>query len=247
MADPANTTPPLTSAQKGFQLLEALAEFSRGAGVSEIGRKLGWTRAVAHRWLVTLVATGWVEQDESGRYRLTMRVVRVMRGALSQSGIDERLTPFLEDLAHRCNETVSISVLDGAEAQIVRRVESLNLLSVNLRVGSRMPLDRSASGLVLVAFSPAPAIDRLREMGAVLPDEQRLEEVRETGMAHSASELELGMSAIAVPVVLQEADFLGALSIAAPTRDGLPKVHEEQLVNARDAIQRYLEGDGCEA
>lgn len=235
-------TAPLTSALKGFQALEALAEFDRSVGVSELARELGWTRGTTHRWLVTLAAANWVEQDTSGLYRLTLRVVRVMRGALAQSGIDDRLIPFIEDLAARCKETVSLSVLDGDEALIVKRVESSNLLSVNLRLGSRMPLARTASGMVLAAWSSLQTRDRLRSTGVALPSESHLAEVRTLGFSSSVNELEVGLSAIAVPVRFTEADFLGALSIAAPTREGLPEGFIAELLSVRDSIQKALEG-----
>lgn len=238
-----SATPQLSSAQKGLQVLETLAEYERSVGVSELARAMGWSRATVHKWLITLVGSGWVEQDPSGLYRLTLRVMRVTKGALTQAGIDDRIFPLLEDLAASCRETVSIAILDVDAALIVQRVESPNVLSINLRLGSRIPLDKTASGAVLVAHSSPETVKRLSESGIALPTQERIQSVLEDGLVVVTDELENEMTAAAMPIHLREAGFLAALSVAAPSRSGIPDKSIAHLRDAQQSIHRLMEGN----
>jgi DNA-binding IclR family transcriptional regulator len=200
-----------------LRLVDALADSKRPMGVSELARALGGTRGSMHQQLQTLAAAGWVEQTDGSLYRLTLRALHIGEAALDQADLGSRLTPVLHDLATASNENAGIAVLEGHSALIVQRVEGTQALKVDIKVGTAMPLAESASGRVLIAFGPPEQAERLRADGAKLASEEVLAAARSSGYAVQVDEMEVGMSALAVPVVGVADVGVLALSLAAPT------------------------------
>ena len=73
--------------------LAVLALFKSGQplmGVSEIGRALDLSRSTAHRYVATLAALGYLQQDrESKRYRLGPRVLDLGFSAINSMDVRE--------------------------------------------------------------------------------------------------------------------------------------------------------------
>jgi DNA-binding IclR family transcriptional regulator len=212
----------LSSALKCLRLLEAVARFDHSAGVSELARELGGSRGAIHVQLTTLTHAGWLERVEGGRYRLTLRPLRVGQAALRQGGIGSWVLPVMEDLGGETGESISLSVIDGPDALIVWRVESPQLLRTDLRVGTRMSIHGSASGRVLAAFGRPALVRRAVAEGARLPPRQLLERVRARGWAESIDDFVEGVAAVAAPVVDGHGNAIGALSVAGPTSRFVP-------------------------
>ena len=75
-------------------------------------------------------------------------------------------------------------------------------------VGRRVPFELAANGKCFLAFGAAESGDA---------DEAELQRVRARGYATSIDELELGLSAVAAPVIGPAGDALAALSISGPS------------------------------
>jgi IclR family transcriptional regulator, KDG regulon repressor len=232
----------LTSTIKCMALLDVLTEYSHSVGVSELASHAGTSRGRAHQLLSTLVACGWVERLEGAKYRLTMKAAVVMRSALEQANIGERIRPLLEELASATAQAVSIAVLDGGEALIVQRAESGHVLRADVGIGTRMPLDGSASGRVLAAFAPPEKIEALRRVGVHIPKEDILVRVRREGIVVSVNEFLGGGFAVAVPVLDESGWLLGALSAAGPTERLDEELITRELRAAALRMGRALHG-----
>jgi len=207
---------PLSSTLKVLQVLDVIASAPTPLRLTQIARALGEARGAVHQRLVTLATAGWVEQTGDGAYRLTLRIVAQGAMAMEQASLGERLATALEDLVATSGETSSIAVLDGAEAVIVRRVESGGMLRADLRVGTRLPLDRTAFGRVLVAHAPAGTVSRLRAAGVPLPAPEVIERVRAEGIAISEGPGPRALSAVAAPIFDLAGNCLCALAASGP-------------------------------
>ena len=161
-------------------------------------------------------------------YRVGLRVFELGATAVEQGGFGARLVGAMEDLARRCNESVSLGVLSAGSVLFVQRVESPEMLRADIRLGTRMPLHASASGKALLSAMTDPEIDRLlpestlpasarktlRQRDALLA-EIRL--VRERGYAKQNEEFVDGIAAVATPVFDAAGRAIAALSIAGPS------------------------------
>jgi DNA-binding IclR family transcriptional regulator len=206
----------LGSAMKCLALLDALATEQGPAGVSELARRTDTARGTTYQRLQTLVAAGWVEPVGEGKYRLTLRALIVGNAVLEQADLGSRILPTLTALAGRTGETSSLAVLDRDAAMIIQRVASDRALKADIKTGTRMPLETSASGRVLVAFCGDEAVDEARRSGATLPSQEIVDHARLHGFASQHDEYFRGMSSIAVPIQSTKLGVI-ALAITAPS------------------------------
>ncbi len=94
-------------------------------GIADIADELEMSRSTTHRYVITLVALGYLEQGASRKYRLGLRVTDLGMSALSSTGLREHARPYLEELRQRTSCTAGVSVLDGEEVLLLDRVRSL--------------------------------------------------------------------------------------------------------------------------
>lgn len=205
------------SVMKCLKLLEALAAEPGPAGVTELARITEESRGTTYQRLRTLVAAGWVEQTQGAKYRLTLRPLVVGNAVLEQADLGSRILPTLTSIAARTGETASLAVLDRGAATIIQRVAPDRTLKADIKAGTRMPLDTSASGRVLVAFGDAEDLEEARREGAWFPPQEIIEEARRRGFASQQGEYLPGMSSVAMPVNMTKLGLV-ALAITAPSQ-----------------------------
>lgn len=233
---------PLSTALRTFEVLGHFSGQSHPQKLGEVALALGLSRATAYQRLLTLVAAGWLEQDDVGRYRLSMLATKFAAAALEQANLGARAEPALSRLVSQVRETASLSILDRGLPCIVARVEAGGMLRAEQKIGTYMELAGSASGRVLVAFADEAMRARLRDSGEALPAEETLREVRANGYAVSSGYTNSGVKAIAAPVYDIHGHCRATVSLLAPEfRFDLDRFCAP-LVDAADAISRVLQG-----
>jgi len=232
---------PLSSVLKVFALLDVFAEAKKSLRLSELTRLVGGGRATVYQRLVTLMEAGWVEQLEDGSFRLSMHSARLAHAALEQANLGIRTVPILQQLVDVAGETASLAVLDGGEARIVQRVESEGVLRAELKVGTRLSLDNSASGRVLAAFVTPEVLQRWIDSGIPVPAPEMLEKVRRERFAVSGDRME-GIMATAAPVFEASGRILAALSLVGPQQRFEVDKSRADLIAAADRITQMIRG-----
>lgn len=114
--------------------------------------------APTHRYVITLVALGFLEQGASRKYRLGLRVTDLGMSVLNSTGLREHSRPYLEELRQRTSYTVNLSVLDGPEILYVDRVRSFR------RGQNKIDLNRVPRTQKEVAVERTDGCDAAREM-----------------------------------------------------------------------------------
>jgi IclR family pca regulon transcriptional regulator len=232
------------SLERGLAILSAYTSTRPLLGVSELSREVGLSRSSAHRYIATLAALGYLEQDRATRkYRLGPRVLDLGFSAINSMELRQIAAPALQALSDRTGHTVNMAVLDGADIVYVERCRSASRgqrdIDLNLHVGSRLPAYCTSMGKVLLAGLPPDQLDhRLAEFelarrgpNTIVGRAALLEElgrVRARGLAVNNEELAYGLRSIAVPVSGQEASVVAAINLA---------VHRS-LVSMEDLIVR---------
>ena len=145
----------IQSAETALDVLTRLAELGGAVSVSELGRSLDMPRAKAHRYLVSLERRGYVEQDPaSARYRLGPQALHTGLAALAEVDFVKLAASCLEDLSAAIGQTVFISVWGQHGPTIVQWRDARLPVTVNVRVGSVLPLLNSATGRIFAAWLP---------------------------------------------------------------------------------------------
>jgi IclR family pca regulon transcriptional regulator len=199
-------------------------------GIADIADELGMSRSTTHRYVITLVALGYLEQGASRKYRLGLRVTNLGMSALNSTGLREHAHPYLEELRQQTSYTASLAVLDGSEILYVDRVRSFRRgqgrIDLDLHPGSRLPAHSTAMGKLLLASLPEPQQRELlgsMKLGKRGPNtitskkalRDELEEVREEGFAVNDEELAPDLYAIAAPVRNEGREVVAAVNLAA--------------------------------
>ncbi|TQS46535.1 IclR family transcriptional regulator [Cryptosporangium phraense] len=257
-----------TAASVTSKALGILAAFSADAPrltLSEIARRAGLPLTTAHRLVGELAEWGALERDETGRYRIGLRLWEVASLAPRSLGLRERAMPFLEDLYEVTHENVQLAVRDGHEAVYVERISGRQAIGVVSRVGGRLPLHATGVGQVLLAYSTPELQDRVLEQPLkaftkyTLTDPKRLRqvlaEVRRAGIAVCDRMVDPDSLSVAAPVfgppdgadavaarVSVGATVVAALSVVVPS-DGADRLGLVPAVRAAArGITRVLGG-----
>ncbi len=218
------------SLERGLAILGCFTPKRPVLGIADIADELGRSRSTTHRYVITLVALGYLEQGASRKYRLGLRVTDLGMSALNSTGLREHAHPYLEELRQRSSYTTSLGVLDGTEVLYVDRVRSFrrgqSKVDLNLHVGSRLPAYCTSMGKLLLANLPESeqreliAQMKLTKRGPntitskkVLRDE--LDEIQAAGFAVEDQELAADLYAIAAPVRNEARDVVAAVNLVA--------------------------------
>ncbi|HKQ84946.1 MAG TPA: IclR family transcriptional regulator [Steroidobacteraceae bacterium] len=145
----------IQSIEVGGRLLVALAQASGPMMLRDIAGKAQMPAAKAHRYLVSLMRMGLVEQgSENGLYDLGPFALQLGLSALARLDPVTVAAPFLSQLREDIGHTVALAVWANQGATIVRWLGADTPVAASLRVGSVMPLTRSATGNAFLAFLP---------------------------------------------------------------------------------------------
>jgi len=208
---------PLSTGIKCLELLEVLSEQPGAVRLADVTRLIGESRATTYQRLATLVAAGWAETTEDGRYRLSPRALRIGSAALEQAGLGERALPVLNRLTEQTQETSSLVLTEGSRIIIAQRVEARGVLRADLRVGAELSFKESASGMVWGAFGPDSLRDLLHTSGVRTASDTRLRDVRRNGYAVSGGgETLQGIAVVAVPVLDPNGRCVASMSLVGP-------------------------------
>src|SRR5215831_17566135 len=147
------------SLQRGLAILSSFRSERPLLGVSELGRDLGLSRSTTHRYVATLVALGYLQQDPGTRkYRLGPRVLDLGFSAINSMELREVAGPHLRELSDATGYTANMAILDDLDIVYVDRCRSSQAkqreIDLNLHVGARLPAYCTSLGKVLLAFLP---------------------------------------------------------------------------------------------
>lgn len=234
------------SVDRAAALLLALGDSHGEAGVTELARRLGLHKSTASRLLATLEKRGLVEQDEeSGKYRLGMVVIRLAERAERTLDLRALAMPELERLARTTRETTGLGVLDGDTMLTVAQADGPNLVAVGDWTGRSVPLHSASAGKVLLASLPEREILRLvrrgldrftdRTITQLEPLLEELAKVRRRGYATAFGEWDAGVNGIAAPVHDARGNVIAALDIWGPAFRLTPQRMPELVRHARES------------
>jgi IclR family pca regulon transcriptional regulator len=219
------------SLERGLAILGCFTPARPVLGIAAIADELGMSRSTTHRYVITLVALGYIEQGASRKYRLGLRVTSLGMSALNATSLREHAHPYLEELSRQSTYTVSMAVLDGAEIRYIDRVRGLRRaqlkVDLGLGPGSRLPAYCTAMGKILLAHLPARErreligeMTRTRRGPNTIVGKQALKDelatVLEEGLAINDQELAAELHAISAPVRNEAREVIAAISISAP-------------------------------
>ncbi|PKO89359.1 MAG: IclR family transcriptional regulator [Betaproteobacteria bacterium HGW-Betaproteobacteria-12] len=205
----------IQSIEVGFRLLNVLATTNRPMMLRDIAKGAGMPAAKAHRYMVSFLRIGIVEQDPaSGRYDLGAYALQLGLSGLGRLDPVRLSGPVLESLCEEIQETVALAVWGTRGATIVRIVDSGSPVTITLRHGTVLSLSKSATGRAFAAFFRSPFLkkmldEELREAAeasntAITTIRRQLEktltDIRSHGISRATGSLTPGINGFSAPV-----------------------------------------------
>jgi len=228
------------AAQTGMAVLKALATLGGRASLTAIAAQIDESPAKVHRYLVSLMEEGFVAQEaNTQQYHLGFEALQIGLAAMRQADPLRLAEASLVRLRERLEVTCFIAVMGNKGPTIVRMEEPGLPVTVNVRVGSVMPLLWSATGRVFLGMLDdanvralaheelaALTVAQRAELDATDPLGKLREPVRAQGCAAVRDTNLKGISAVAAPVrdytgrVCAVLTALGATGGLDPSIDG---------------------------
>jgi len=238
------------SVAKAVAILRCLSECGGRLSVTEISRRLGMTRSVAQKIVLTLADLEMVDQDAvSKKYGLSRRLLEMAASALNGDPLAREGLRYVRKLVELTDMTCALGVLDGPEVLYLVSLEADAPVKATSRAGDRSSVYCTATGKCLLAFSPKHVVDGilkdLRLAGYTkntITDKrqlkQELEITKERGYALNREERVVGLCGIAAPILAADGEAAAAISVACPKgivgRSTFAKLAEQAVAIAHE-------------
>lgn len=177
---------------------------------AQVARSAGLPPATAHRLCRELTERGWLTRAPGGSYTVGTRLWELATRSAPETTLAGVSAPFLQDLQTVLGQHVQLGQAEGDEVLFLQRLSPPGARPISSSVAGRLPLHRSATGLVLLAhWDPRHRSDyahRVLARGDGLPQggpeqlEAVLSAVRASGHAIQTGNLEPDRTGISVPV-----------------------------------------------
>lgn len=217
--------------ERFVSIMDAISESAiEGLGVTELSSMTGLSKGTLHRTLSAMRQHNLVTQNaDSKKYRLGPKALAW--GSRFVWGQDPSgwLAEYCDILAERTNLFTFLCRIDNGQVYcIYTRQPNKMRNKYFVHVGQRMPLHASAAAKVLLAFlpkrettlylgqSPLTAFTEhtATEFTCI---EEDFEKIKQDHMAFCQEELEIGVSAISIPVFFAEGQAAFSISLISDT------------------------------
>lgn len=216
-----------TTLAKGLTMMELLVQAPGPLRLSVIAQQLGLQKSNVHRTLGTLIAQGYVIQDEeSGRYRPSLKLFELGSKVVGAHPARRAAAPYMQDLHKTLGETVNLYVLDKAAVLVVEKLLSPRPLRFSSQPGSRLPVTTTAAGRVMLAYEQDPRSVLAQSVAAFPPREDyivdadevvgSLEIIRNQGYAEATNSWSPGIFSIAAPILGTDGRAAAAIGVSGP-------------------------------
>jgi DNA-binding IclR family transcriptional regulator len=219
---------PVPALDKGLDILEALSACSEPLTLSALAQFLKRKNNEIFRMLNLLERRRYVLRDETGGYRLSLRMYQLANAQPSLARLIEVATPALRELSRVTGESCHLSVLEGLEIVILARVESSNRVRLVVELGGRFSALTTVSGRVILSnkdpivrqelLDSDPEFQRLKpkDRRALM---ERIELIAREGFSEAKDETVSGVVDAAIAIGGSSSGIDAAVAIAALTTE----------------------------
>jgi DNA-binding IclR family transcriptional regulator len=207
---PAYSAPAL---EKGFRVIELLAEHPRGLSISEIAQGLGLSMSEIFRIIMVMERHNWLRRGLGDRFRVTTKVLDLAYKATPAEELVQAAIPHMRDLSRDIEQSCHLVIRDGERALVVANQQASGPTAFSVRIGAVLQLEATCSGHVLLAFN---ALDNGMIPPAVARSaatEEALQRVRTRGFEMMKSVRTLGVTDMSCPVFAGNGHVIAALTV----------------------------------
>lgn len=241
---------PVKTTQRSLAIIETLRELD-GARLTELAAHLDLPNSTVHSHLSTLVEGNYVLKD-GDVYRVGLRFLELGEHARNRRKVYECARPEVDELAADTGEVANLLVEEGGWGVYLYTARGENAVPLDISPGKHVHLHATALGKCILAALPESRVEEIVQARglpartdntitdrATLAEE--LDRVRERGFAIDDEERVDGMRCVGTAVKSESGNVIGAISVSAPTSaltdERLTDTVPEHLFSAANVIE----------
>jgi DNA-binding IclR family transcriptional regulator len=213
---------------RAARLLDALAAAKQALTLAALVKALGLPKSTVHGLCATLAQANLVERLDNGSYQLGTRVMDLAHAYMARTDVVAEFQAILKAESPMPEESLVLSVLDGADIVYVGCRNGTRPFGFNFRIGMRLPANCTASGKAMLSSLPAEQVIDLAVARAFYsltrksitrpePLLAQLRQVAAQGYAVDDEETRRGMVCIGAPIFgAASAEAVAALAVSLP-------------------------------
>ncbi len=241
--------------ERGLDVLRVFDGDDFMLGNKEISERTGLPRPTVSRMTHTLLKLGYLEYvNKFEKYQLGPSCFSLGYRAMMSIETRDVARPFMQELADYTQTSVSLGAGEGMSMMYIENCRGKATLTLNLSVGSRLPILRTAMGLAyFVGLSPAKREEMIRLFQEKNPEELKqcqcyidmaLEQYKNFGFVVNIGTWNKNINAVGIPVVSQITGKVKAITCGGAsfliTEDMIRKDFGEKLVKTGKKIEQAL-------
>ncbi|MDE0591541.1 IclR family transcriptional regulator [Halocynthiibacter sp. C4] len=205
---------------KGLDILELLASRNTGMKKSEIAKALDRSVSEIFRMLAVLEDRQYVSLDETSEtYSLTPRLFEIAHRHPPIRRLTAVAGEVMENLAEELNQSLHLAILHGSDILVIAQTDPPGNNITAVRLGARVPIIMTASGVMLTYKMPAKKRDEIvariddRPAHVMEQFDKNIVEALETDFCYSPSAVMQGVVNLSAPIFSYNGDVVAALTI----------------------------------
>jgi DNA-binding IclR family transcriptional regulator len=225
MAEPDAGTM-VKTARTTFRILEAIKERDE-VTATELTEAFPLSKSSIHNYLKTLEHDGYVVR-EGNAYRVGLRLLGLGGYARHKQRIYQSATEEVTKLAEETGEMANLLVEEHGRGIYLHRANGENAVKSDSYIGHRVYLHNTALGQAILAHLSRERVEEILDRHGLpattentVTDRdvlfERLERVREEGVAFDDEARLVGLRCVATPIVDKDGEVEGAISVSGPT------------------------------
>ncbi len=226
---------------KGLDILELLADEPKGMTRGEIVKAMDRSPSEIYRMLERLVARDYVARSAEGdRYELTMKLFLLAHRHPPVRRLVAQAMPLMDEFARASHQSCHLVVPEQGAAVVVAQASPLDIWEFKVRLGARLELLTTGSGLTLLAFQDPSrreetlaiwrSSEELDQLHAIEPE---LSQVRALGYRIGKSQQRVGVQDITVPIRDPHGEAVAVLTCAFIERLDIPGGSDTAIIRDR--------------
>ena len=210
--------------EKCLQILSMYSLDKSSFSIKEICDQLNFNVSTTYRILSTLEDYGYVSRLKNKEYVIGTQAL-YLSAIYTQSNHLEQIRPIVDYIRDVSGETSSFFVEEDNKRICLYRAHSRDEVRHNIEQGSRLDLNRGASGRIILAY------------GKRQNDEKGFyKEIRDKGYYLSINEHNPSLFALAVPVLSSTDMLVGAIVVSGP----ITRFNEKQKATLLNLLKEQL-------
>ncbi|MBS1820859.1 MAG: IclR family transcriptional regulator [Acidobacteria bacterium] len=213
---------------KTLAVMESLATSEYGKALKEIAAEVNLVKSSVFRILYTLKEAGYVEQEGSGVYRLTLKTSGLARPNTDRLRLADVARPHLTRLREDLDESVALAERRSQSVVLIDVLETSHPLRLSFQIGDDCPVHATALGKAVAAFLPSQELNLFlsdsklpqytdRTKTKLLQLKSDLARVHKNGFSINDEETVAGALIVGSPLFDSSRSVCGALSVNTPT------------------------------